>query len=149
MERKTYVLGFIASWPISSKFKVSTFSRLWKLCKILFRISIDSRFPRKKAAYDKEKRIWNFHESQTKTTKDKKVLMNLNCTMTFFGLCWHQSWKQTTINHKTSSNKKGKSWVFLLRRLWIFNYDIKSSSNNLSNENIKTAVSVVSRQNLN
>ena len=48
MEKKTDVLGFIASWPISSKFKVSTFSRLWKLCKILFRISIDSRFPRKK-----------------------------------------------------------------------------------------------------
>ena len=33
--------------------------------------------------------------------------------------------------------------VFLLRQLWIVNYYIKSSSNNLSNENINTVVSVV------
>jgi hypothetical protein len=32
------------------------------------------------------------------------------------------------------------SRVFLLRQLWIVNYYIKSSSNNLSNENIKTGV---------
>ena len=35
------------------------------------------------------------------------------------------------------------SRVFLLRLLWIINYDVKSSSNNLSNENINTSVSVV------
>ena len=36
-----------------------------------------------------------------------------------------------------------KSWVFLLRELWIFNYHVKSWSNNLSYENINTGVSVV------
>ena len=36
-----------------------------------------------------------------------------------------------------------KSRVFLLRQLWIVNYSVKSSSNNLSNENINTGVSVV------
>ena len=35
------------------------------------------------------------------------------------------------------------SRVFLLRQLWIVNYYVKSSSNNLSNENINTGVSVV------
>ena len=33
------------------------------------------------------------------------------------------------------------SRVFLLRQLWTVNYYVKSSSNNLSNENIKTGVS--------
>ena len=33
------------------------------------------------------------------------------------------------------------SRVFLLSQLWIVNYYVKSSSNNLSNENIKTGVS--------
>ena len=33
------------------------------------------------------------------------------------------------------------SRVFLLRQLWIVNYDVKTSSNNLSNENINTVVS--------
>ena len=33
--------------------------------------------------------------------------------------------------------------VFLLSQLWIINYYVKSSSNNLSNENINTGVSVV------
>ena len=33
--------------------------------------------------------------------------------------------------------------VFLLRQLWIINYHVKSSSNNLSNENINIDVSVV------
>ena len=36
-----------------------------------------------------------------------------------------------------------KSWVFLLHQLWNVNYYVKSSSNNLINENINTAVSVV------
>ena len=31
--------------------------------------------------------------------------------------------------------------VFLLRQLWIVNYYVKTSSNNLSNENIKTGLS--------
>ena len=34
-----------------------------------------------------------------------------------------------------------KSRVFLLRQIWIVNYYVKSSSNNLSNENINTSVS--------
>ena len=33
--------------------------------------------------------------------------------------------------------------VFLKRQLWIVNYYVKSQSNNLSNENINTDVSVV------
>ena len=33
------------------------------------------------------------------------------------------------------------SRVFLQRQLWIVNYYVKSSSNNLNNENIKTGVS--------
>ena len=33
------------------------------------------------------------------------------------------------------------STVFLLRQLWIVNYYVKTSSNNLSNENIKNGVS--------
>ena len=37
--------------------------------------------------------------------------------------------------------KHGNSRVFQLRQLWIVNYYVKSSSNNLSNENIKTGVS--------
>ena len=36
-----------------------------------------------------------------------------------------------------------KSRVFLLPQLWIINYCVKSSSNNLSNENVNTGVSVV------
>ena len=35
------------------------------------------------------------------------------------------------------------SRVYLLRQLWIINYYVKSLSNNLSNENIKTGLSVV------
>ena len=35
------------------------------------------------------------------------------------------------------------SRVFLLRQLWIVNYYVKSSSNNLRNENINSGVSVV------
>ena len=35
-----------------------------------------------------------------------------------------------------------KCRVFLLRQLWIVNYYVKSPSNNLSNENINTGVSV-------
>ena len=35
------------------------------------------------------------------------------------------------------------SRVFLLHQLWIVNYYVKSLSNNLSNENINTGVSVV------
>ena len=37
----------------------------------------------------------------------------------------------------------GCKCIFLLRQLWIVNYSVKSSSNNLSNENINTGVSVV------
>ena len=37
--------------------------------------------------------------------------------------------------------KRFKSRVFLQRQLWIVNYYVKSSSNNLSKENIKTGVS--------
>ena len=40
-----------------------------------------------------------------------------------------------------SSIDKVFSRVFLQRQLWIVNYYIKSLSNNLSNENIKTGVS--------
>ena len=39
--------------------------------------------------------------------------------------------------------QNGNSWVFLLRQLWILNYYAKSSSNNLSSENINTGFSVV------
>ena len=44
-----------------------------------------------------------------------------------------------------------KSWVFLLRQLWLVSYYAISSSNNLSNENKNTGVSVVfkKRQNVN
>ena len=37
------------------------------------------------------------------------------------------------------------SEVFLLRQLWIVNYYVKSSSNNLSNENRNTGVFLVFR----
>ena len=40
-------------------------------------------------------------------------------------------------------NPENISRVFLQHQLWIINYYIKSLSNNLSNENIKTGVSVV------
>ena len=41
------------------------------------------------------------------------------------------------------SKERFHSRVFLLRQLWIVNYHVKSQSNNLSNENINTGVSVV------
>ena len=42
---------------------------------------------------------------------------------------------------KTKSFFVDFSRVFLLGQLWIVNYYVKSLSNNLSNENIKTGVS--------
>ena len=48
------------------------------------------------------------------------------------------SFSQNNHHHNNLINR-----VFLLRQLWIVNYYVKSSSNNLSNENIKTGVSKI------
>ena len=55
---------------------------------------------------------------------------------------------EVNINKKTKANNwlfqySHISRVFLLCQLWIVNYSVKSSSNNLSNENINTGVFVV------
>ena len=50
---------------------------------------------------------------------------------------------EVKINIKSKFQYLHNSRVFLLRQLWIVNYSVKSSLNNLSNENINTGVSVV------
>ena len=50
---------------------------------------------------------------------------------------------EVKINIKSKFQYLHNSRVFLLRQLWIVNYSVKSSLNNLSNENINIDVSVV------
>ena len=55
-----------------------------------------------------------------------------------------ETWKSRKYFVKSNGRQEVKNRrVFLLHQLWIVNYSVKSSSNNLSNENINTGVSVV------
>ena len=53
-----------------------------------------------------------------------------------------ETWKSRKYFVKSNGRQVVKNRrVFLLHQLWIVNYSVKSSSNNLSNENINTGVS--------
>ena len=49
-----------------------------------------------------------------------------------------KAWRKNRVMPLLTKVMSVKSRVFLLRQLWIVNYYAKSSSNNLSNENINT-----------
>ena len=75
-------------------------------------------------------------------SQGKAPFLQENQSFLGFPICfWYLYIFLYVFNVQWGQTKLNLLAVFLLRQLWIINYYVKSSLNNLSNENIKTGVS--------
>ena len=73
----------------------------------------------------------------------KSQILNAKCQPDFFVVVSIQKRRSKLSNSCFFSHQPMNIKVFLQRQIWIVNYEFKSLSKNLSNENINTGVSVV------